>query len=199
MEENKPVAPVDQETGLTQEQIDRELRRRDAVASANADPLPGPLADAFDPEPLSVGHFTVRPYVPFDMVVLRKLESPLLKQMAELAKPEEERRPTEFDDMDEAVMIFQFITPIERVRDLVQRGARAFRAAAEQEIAFNPRINAVLQAQLVQAVTKQFLRAFSTVINYGGGESGKKGPFPTAQPEVSETDSAPGSTTSASL
>lgn len=184
--------PIDPASGLKQSQIDKELARRDAIAGANADPLPGPLAEAFDPEPITVGEFTVRPYVPFDMVVLRKIGSPLLRQMQEMNKPEEERTGTDYGDEEEFEMIFQFITPVEVVRDLIRQGRQAFKDAAWEKVANNPKLNAVLHAQLTEAVTTQFLRAFSTVLSYGGGQAGEETPFPTRQPAAPATDSAGG-------
>lgn len=115
------------------------------------------------PKPIQVGPFTVRPYVPFDMVVLRKLDSPLIRQMREMSKPEADRKPTHFDDEEEFVLIYQFITPLPEVRKLIAKGPDVFREKAFERIGCNPQINPLLCAQLIKAVSETFLRAFSSL------------------------------------
>ena len=72
--------------------------RAEAREKANADPLPGPLLDAFlAPEAVAAG-LRLQPIVAYHLVLLRALDSPLLRLLAELGKPEADRRDPDYSD-----------------------------------------------------------------------------------------------------
>jgi hypothetical protein len=137
--------------------------REAAYAQANGAVLPGPLAEAIEPEPVEVAGLRVRRVVHYDFVLLRRLNSPLLKQLARAA--EGQAGGTEFSDEDAYVMVWQFTRPVrEAAAYLAEHGANGVRAAALESIgcALGP----VEVGLLVQAVEREFVRALSTVVKY---------------------------------
>lgn len=110
-------------------QQDQQHRRH-----ANAEPLPGPLAIAFTIEELTALGFTIRPVVASDFILLKKLDSPLYRQVFALAEhtrkikageiPKDAPPPETKYDEDECVeMIYQFTRPLEEVRRTWRRGS----------------------------------------------------------------------------
>ena len=180
---------IDPETGLPLAELQREFRRRDAVDEANADPLPGPLALAFPSRPIRVGPLAVRPVMAIDYCLLRHLDSPLLKQMAEAAKPAEERQATVFTDEDGWMMALQFLVPPERAEAEVLKGRDHFLALAKRAIG---RMNPIVVNQIVEAVSRQFRLSFETAVQFAAQSSGAPQPFFTEPPPAPRTASAGG-------
>lgn len=176
--------------GQKREALERAAREA-AYAAANAAVLPGPLAGAMEPEMTEVAGLRVRRVVHYDFVLLRRLNSPLLKQLARAA--EGESGGTEFSDEDAYVMVWQFTRPVrEAAAYLAEHGADGVKAAALEAIgcALGP----VEVGLLVKAVEREFVRALSTVVKYEparpGAESG--GAVFTAPPAERMTGSAGG-------
>jgi hypothetical protein len=155
-----------------------------AQRAANADPLPGPLKGLFAPDQAIAG-LRVRKLVHFDFVLLRRLQSPLLKQLERKS-----RGKTSFSDEQGYEMVWQFTRPpLEVEAALNKLGLVKFREMAKQEIGLT--IGPVEMALLVKAVEAEFVRAFSTVIKYGApdksegrGETVFTGPAMTPAPKT---------------
>lgn len=101
-------------------------RKLAAMRRANADPLPGPLLDAFLPAPA-----LTRPVVAGDFIVLKRLNSPLLEQFfkthelarrvrAGTAAPEEQVSTTLTND-ETAELLYLFGNPSGRTRALLAK------------------------------------------------------------------------------
>jgi hypothetical protein len=166
--------------------------RSDAHVAAATAVLPGPLAGAFDDTgPGPIAGLRVRRLVHYDFVLLKKLDSPLLRQLS--AAP---GGKTEFDDESGYEMILQFTRPVLEVRALVERGRKAFRQLALEEIGL--RLGPLEVAMLLKAVEAEFVRAFSTVVKYSSPESPESsGTVFTPPPALpTTTGSAGGSITS---
>ena len=188
---------IDPESGLTLGELQQEQRRREAVAEANADPLPGPLALAFPAGEIRVGAFAIRPVVGIDIALLRHLYSPLLKQMAEARKPKDERAETPFTDEDGWVMALQFLITPEQAEAELKRGPDHFKALARERIGY--RMNPIIIGQIVEAVSRQFALAFETAVKFSAQTKSpaENDAFFTRPPAAPRTASAGGSTTSA--
>lgn len=156
----------------------------DSARHANAAPLPAPLAASPLPEPIRVGELTIRPFVPYDVVILRKLNSPLYRQMVELSKPDEQRTVTDFDDDEEFEIIYQFITPIEEVRAELARGREHFRERARAAVAYNPGINVLDYAALIAGVSQNLIRGVASSIEPKTKPEQPQSPTPNPQPFI---------------
>lgn len=175
-----------------------ELARRDrrvaATAQANADPLPGPLADAFAHVPQTIAGLTVRPLVHYDFVLLKRLGSPLLEQLSKVGSGDQVKSETPFTDEQGYEMIYQFTRPAKLAAVVLARGREVFAQAALEEIGMA--LGPVDVAALVVAVQREFIRAFSTAVKYGSpapaAEAGTVFSVPPA--EAPTTASAGGST-----
>lgn len=144
-------------------ELARRARRVAATAGANSDPLPGPLAGVWDAVPQCIGGLTVRAVVHYDFVILRKLGSPLLEQIRKAAAGEKSQ--TAFADEQGYEMVFQFTRPVKEAAAVLAKGVAAFRQAALEEIGMKH--NPVDVGLLVAAVEREFVRAFSTLVQYG--------------------------------
>ncbi|HOC55131.1 MAG TPA: hypothetical protein PKI20_05895 [Verrucomicrobiota bacterium] len=169
--------------------------RARALRRAAADPLPGPLADAFGPLPETVSGLRVRPVVHYDFVVLRALKSPLLDHLAGASNAR--RKPASpFSDDQGYEMVLQFTTPPEQLADLMDQHGPSFpkwfRRQARQRIGF--RLGPVQVALLVKLVEQAFIAAFKTVLEFTEKPSDNA---PFTSPPAPSTASAGGSTTSA--
>lgn len=197
MNKSSALDQIDDATGLSVREVLTEQFRRESVTEANTDPLPGPLGLAFPERSLRVGAFSIRPVVGIDIVILRQLNSPLIRQMAEAAKPKDQRTATEFSDEDGWEMCLQFLlSPVEAEAEL-KKGREQFREQARQRIGL--RMNPVIIGQIVAAVTQQFTDAFATAVQFSKAEAEPpvEGGFFTVPPPAPKTASAGGLTTSA--
>lgn len=183
-------------TGLPVREVFKEEFRRESAGEANCDPLPGPLALAFPARPIRVGAFSVRPVSGLDLVVLRGLDSPLIKQMAEARKPKEQRKATEFSDEAGWEMVLQFLLTDEEAEAELAKGREHFRKRARQEI--GRRMNPIIVNQIVQAIVEQFLVAFTTAVEFSKSSTGepKNDEVFTKPPTTPTTGSGGGSATS---
>jgi len=156
-------AAIDPETGLTFAELERESRRRLAVYEANADPLPGPLSLAFPAAPIRVGTLAIRPFVHADWATLRKLDSPLLKQIAEMRKPKELRDPTPCSDQEEWEMVLVFLLDPQRAESEAQDRAGFARFAREK---IGHGLNPFVFELLKGAVIQQFTNCCETAVQF---------------------------------
>ena len=172
----------------------RQAGRAREIARATAAVLPGPLADAFAGAPTVIAGLTVRPLVHYDFVLLRKLGSPLLKQL-DAAVTGEARTP--ITDEQGYEIIWQFTRPIREVIAAVALGPEKFRERAITDIGLT--LGPIEVALLVKAVEAEFLRSFATKLKYGSPPAESEGTVFTPPPApAATTASAGGSITSAS-
>lgn len=182
----KPVAVADGAELYPgqREDYERGVARRELIAEAHATPLPGPLLEAFAHVPEVIAGLRVRPLVHYDLVILQRLKSPLLEQLRKAVdkggdkvggdKVGEDKvgdkGKTEFSEEQGYEMILQFTMPAREAAALAAKGPQAFREAALERIGL--KLGPVAVGLLVQAVEREFVRAFSTAIEYGPGEAG---------------------------
>lgn len=187
----KPVAP-ELYPGHRAEQ-ERQARRHAHLAEAGAEPFPGPLAAAFAEGPLRLGEFTVREFVPMDAAILRRLDSPFYRQILEILKPKEQRRPTPVADADEWEVIYLFTRSCAEAEAKLNEGAAAFAQAARAAFAHNPRINLGLYQELAEACAGRIVAAFHTALAYKSARAEEDGTVFTRPPTRPTTASAGGS------
>ena len=151
--------------------LERQLQT-DARRRAAADPLPGPVAEAFLEGPITIGKWTIRRVVLSDWAILRGLKSPIIQQMLEMQKPLEIRETVPYTDEDGWEMIWQFThTPAEN-RALLAKGRSVYRETAITEI--GDAIEVGEGELIVQAVNQQIMRSFATAVKHGTDESAEK-------------------------
>ncbi len=184
---------VDPDTGLTDAQLRAHQARVEAREAANVTPAPGPLLDAFLPEPLTVAGFTLRPAVYSDFLILRRIESPILAEMRELSKEPADRQAVTYTDVDYWELLFLWTRPIAEARAaLASREAFRERALAATADTLPVSIITELPA-MVTALSINFVRALSTQVGYQA-PAPKDGTVFTKPPEAPTTASAGGST-----
>lgn len=66
-------------------ELKKHAARVTAIEHASANPLPGPLLDAYAHVPQEIAGFKIRALVHYDFVLLKQLDSPLLQQLAAAA------------------------------------------------------------------------------------------------------------------
>jgi hypothetical protein len=86
---------------------------------AVSDPLPGALADAFLEGDIHVGDVLVRKMVASDYVLFKFLDSPILRQFLELAKPQDKMEEIAYTDEEEWEMCWQFTHSPRENRDMI--------------------------------------------------------------------------------
>lgn len=184
------LSAVDPATGVTIRELLAESERRQALTAVNADPLPGPLLLAFPAKPIRVGAFNVRPFVHADWATLRHLDSPLIKQLAELRKPKEQRQPTPFTNQDEWEMILVFLLGAEQAEQEVARDRQAFAATARRLIGHE--MNPLIVEMLKGAVIEQFGICCSTAVEFAASSAPAAGEVFTKPPATPRMDLAGG-------
>lgn len=105
-----------------------------AAERAASDPLPGPLSAAFISDSIEVAGMRVRKLVASDYVVFKFLDSPILRQLLELAKPEDAREDVIANDTEEWEMVWQFTNNPRKVRDAMAKGREFFSKSATDEV-----------------------------------------------------------------
>ena len=176
-------------------ELARRAERAAQLAAAAAVPLPGPLRDVFGHVPETIAGLTVRPLVHYDFVLLAKLDSPLLKHLRKQTSDPSDpsaRSDTACDDEQGYEIVFLFTRPVREAAALLARGPREFRAQAIETIGMS--LAPVTVGRLIQAVQREFVRAFSTVV--GHEQPPPEGEVFTPPPAGRTTASAGGSTTS---
>lgn len=172
-------------------------RKSQAYREASAEPLPGPLADAFAGLPEAVAGLRVRPMVHFDFVLLKIIKSPLLEHLARQAGTKG-KVSTGWSDEQGWEMVWQFTRPPEEVHAWLAQQPPAkvaanYRAMVTREIGM--KLGPFEVVLLIRMAQKAFVDAFSTMLQYVPKDEEKGGlSFPT--PPVA-TASAGGSATSA--
>jgi hypothetical protein len=133
-----------------------------AIREACANPAPGPVAEAFLPEPITVAGMTFRPFVLADLLILERLDSPLFRLIVEAAKAEGDRTDPPYSGTDaiEAAWLFSH-TPSE-ARALLARGREVFRDQAQAELADT--MPPWIIAEIKDKTTRVLLRAIQTAI-----------------------------------
>ena len=183
METNAPARQSELPDGITQDQMDRHLRRQEGIARAQADPLPGPLLDAFAPELPTFCGIPLREVVPTDLGLLKRLDSPLHREMLQLAKPIEERAGIEYTDEELWELLYLFTRPARDARAALARGRPEFREAALSHADKLPAGAFAKRNELLAAISQIWLRAFSTLVEHapppGEGDSFRSPPAPT--------------------
>ncbi len=183
MQTNAESATAELPDGITAEQLARHVARQEGIVRANAEPMPGPLNDAFNPVvPVFCG-LTLREVVPTDMGLLKRLDSPLFREMAQLAKPPEERSTLTYEDDEIWELLYLFTRPARAARATLAIGRPAFREAALAFADALPVAAIGLKQQLLAIINQLWMRAFSTLIEYAPPPAADGSfPLPPAQP-----------------
>ena len=149
---------------MTGEQVNPVLTEM-ARARAAAEPLPGSLAEAFLGDAIEVIEgVKVRRVVASDWIILRWLNSPIVRQMLEMQKPMEKREPVDYSAEEAYEICYQFTHNPKEVRAMKEQGRKAFTEAAIEE--FGDRFSTMEIAELVvDAVSKQLQRSWATALS----------------------------------
>jgi hypothetical protein len=148
---------------LIDEKVAAYEAKLEQTAAANVEPLPGPLKEAF-----GVAQFRsplrLRPVVQYDMVLLRKLQSPLFKHLEAQALGQEAPK-TEFSDEEGYEMLYLFTIPCKQAKQEVEAlGADGFKQKAFDEIATS--LSPAGFAAAIAELQENFINAFTTAVRY---------------------------------
>lgn len=194
------------ETFVNQESLDKAARdlnlRAEASKRASADPLPGPLANAFGPLSLKVCGMEVRPLVAYDWAIMKAMNAPIYRQMLEWMQNQEHPEKAdkvEFTDQEGWELIFLLTRSCEAADEVFEKGKQAFSRAARREIGMKLHTGQV--ALLAEACLQQVRAHMETMVKYAAeAEEQKQGegaplPFLASAGTSPATVSAGGSTT----
>jgi hypothetical protein len=144
----------------------------EAAKRANADPLPGVLYRAFDPDHIPIGNgLSVRPVVASDWKALKWLESPVWKAFLELQKDEKIREDVAYTDEEQYEMAWQFTHTPKEVRALMARGRDCFR---ETCVEWADTITFAALPDAVNAIQRQIILSFTSRPTVGSDDDLKK-------------------------
>lgn len=173
--------------------LDKAAAWQAAAPGAAADPLPGPLVDAFLPESVVVAGLTLRPLHLTDVAILKRLEHPILKEIAEALKPAEERRPIPYQIEDALELLFAWSRPLPEVRAILAEGRQAFRERAMVETGDKLPLAAVSDyAVIMEALAAHFCKQYATALSYRPKSAGDGPGFPSPPASGHPTASAGG-------
>lgn len=163
---------------VLQHSLERAARDR-----VSGDPLPGPLAQAFLEGDIQAGGLAIRPFVASDWVILRGLESPIIRLIEELAQNPKEDPKITISDEEKFEIIYQFTRPAKECRALLKRGKDLFRETAT-DFVDERKLNLVQMQECLNAAMEQIRRSWETTLKYqsdqGKGDGTKD--FPQATP-----------------
>jgi hypothetical protein len=175
------------------EDLARKAKRDAAAVAANAKPLPGPLANAFLAPEREVLGFRLRPVVHTDHIMLQWLDSPFLHNLAELAKPEDQRQQRASTPEEVAEFIYLFTIPPREARAFIAKGRQEFRAAALEAI--SDKLHPADVLALAEAAREHYVASWATKLSLARKIEGDGNFFSMPEPHQT-TASAGGSTTS---
>jgi hypothetical protein len=192
-----------------------EQRKREELTArierAHSTVLPGALRAAFGGDITAKAgpndEFTLQPVTLGLAANLERIKSPLLdvvrvvrevfsrKSENEGQKPEDAQArldlvkqkisELEFEEEQIAETVFVFINSPKRVRQLLEKGAHAFREAAMEEI--GDKLHPTQMAALQRACSQHYVASFATIIGYGVPPTESKGDevsFPPPSPSA---------------
>lgn len=147
---------------LEQKQAEEALRQM-ASRRANAEPLPGPLADTFCKSGIEIGPYFVRKFVARDFVILKAIDSPLHRMILELSN--ENREDINYTDEESWDICWQFTNTVSNVKEVFAKGKESLRKLSEVEFGDNEESAAYIQL-IVAAVMEQLKRHASTMVKH---------------------------------
>lgn len=153
--------------------------------AAASDPLPGPLLEAFLPEPLRAAGLELRAVVASDWPILKKLDSPILKELQGLAlNPELPKPEVVYEEEDVWELLYLWTHPVREVRALLAKGRQQFREEVLQRTADTFPAGVVNdRGAILTALATNLFRSISTRI--GHKPAGEDGPdFRSAPPKT---------------
>ena len=156
--------------GLSPADMARHQQRHAELTAANDEPLPGPLAEALDPTPITVCGITLYPITPGHVQAMALIDHPLRKITKGLAAE------YTFDDILTGAYILSL--PPAAARAQARIGLASFLEAAY--VAIGDRISPAVIPQLTLAIAQILKIGTSTAIGYTAkqlpGEPVVKGP-----------------------
>ena len=182
------------ESGLPAAQVAAFARSLEIQSAAAADPLPGPLADAFAPNLEPIAGISLRPVVARDLALLRQLDSPLVRQLAQWRKPAGERAEVQCTEEEGWEIIYQFSRPARQAAADLACGRTHFTRLAT-EFAADLSLGAV--SQLCARAAHNLIASFATAVRYDAKPQEGATEVFTAPPATPKTASAGGLTMSA--
>lgn len=162
-------------------QIEREelarLQSEERLASAAAVPLPGSLADAFAIRPeIEVGPYKVRPFYDWDIEILQLTNHPLAEVVKAWINGGEPEKPYIPRGPDGWMAAWIFTRDI----DTAEKGILAKTASEDAKREFG-RLGAPALLAISQAIARQMVGYFATIVSYGEpAKEGDKGNPPAA-------------------
>lgn len=137
--------------------------KEEAIRRAQADPLPGPLTNAFAKGAIMVGKIPVRKCVASDWEFLKVTNSPLLEIIQSLQQNPKETPPTENLSEESAhAVCWQFMNHPKRVREIIAAGTLAETVQAE----VSDEISAPVLRVIFVAAMEQMGRVWKTALGF---------------------------------
>lgn len=162
-----------------QESLEKAARdlnlRAEASKRASADPLPGPLANAFGPLSLKVCGMEVRPLVAYDWAIMKSMNAPIYRQMLEWMQNQDHPEKAdliEFTDQEGWELIFLLTRSCEEADEVFEKGKQAFSRAARREIGM--KLHTAQVSLLAEACLKQIQAHMETMVKYTAEAEEKK-------------------------
>lgn len=153
-----------------------------AAGRASATPLPGPLASAFTAGDIKAGEYSVRRIVLADWRIFDIVDSPLVRMMLELQKPEKEQEQVVTTADEDAMLCYQFTRPAREVYERLTKDGKAVVIEQAKDIfLFGDGDSTTV---ITNAIMEQFGRHMKTRLEYAtqqkeSGEISFLSPTPT--------------------
>lgn len=150
-----------------------------AADRAAAEPLPGPLKDAFCGEPVTVGGLTIRKAVHADWVILERLNSPIYQEFLEAQKPEGSRDPVKWSQAEQFELVYLFTRPVLEAKEILDAGRKAF---SDEAFKACSDLSTAEFLALVGGASRALVKNFQTAVSHEPEQKGEDGsnPFPVA-------------------
>lgn len=145
-----------------EEKLAQVAKEREAIAKANATPLPGALAEAFSPcQNIVVDNYTVRPFYDMDFEILQMCGHPMALDSSEYFKGLGNAKVTDLRGKDSWVVCWLLTNDVDTCDEVSAKGKEAVIAAA-RKVWGRKQLGEILKVQ--SACFEQFARNFSTVV-----------------------------------
>lgn len=169
---DKELERISQATGVPVEKLVEHQAKQIADKQASAEPLPGPVRDAFSINPsVKCGDYTVRACLDYDIELLSNLKHPLNEMRLAVIASEGREVPELFKPSGSMAweLCFIFTTPIDELEEIVDRvGVEGLKLAAKKRFSrLQPSGLSVLSA----ACIKQYLASWNPALAYGEAEA----------------------------
>lgn len=181
---DKELERLSELTGISPEKLLEHQAKQTADKQAMAEPLPGPVRDAFSINPsVKCGDYTVRACLDYDIELLSNLKHPLNEMRLAVIASEGREVPELFKPSGSMAweLCFIFTTPIDELEGIIDKvGIEGLKLAAKKKFSrFQPTGLTLLSSVCI----KQYLASWNPALAYGEAEAeSEEGEEPKKKP-----------------